>query len=423
MRLITRIFSLTALITLGLSACNMPIGTPNAAATLAAIYTAQAATLEASQPRNTPTSTPLPLPTFQFPTLPPQTGSPTVTPPTQNTPTLTTRCDWAAFVKDVTVPDGTVFSPGTQFTKTWRLQNIGSCAWTTGYALVFSGGNSMGGAAAVALPEAVAPGQMVDVSINLTAPLVDGTHTGYWALRNAGGLVFGLGDKAQNPFYVSIKVIGNMTTVFDFAAEYCHADWRSAAGDLGCPGNVGGKKGYAIDVNKPRLENGQTYNGMGLLTVPERVDNGYLQGYYQPFKVQKGDRFRAIVNCEYLATGCNVIFRLDYQIGDRKIKTLWSFNEIQDGLYYTVDLDLSSLAGDNVTFILTVLANGRADVDKPLWVAPRIERPSNLVTPTFTPTRTPAVTATEATPTVTPSMTATLMPNTATPTPTETPTP
>src|SRR5512143_3278895 len=40
-------------------------------------------------------------------------------------------CDWAQFVADVTVPDGTSYAPGTTFTKTWRLKNIGSCTWTT----------------------------------------------------------------------------------------------------------------------------------------------------------------------------------------------------------------------------------------------------------------------------------------------------
>ncbi len=423
---IIKLFSLTLLFVVGLSACTMPYSTPDSVATLQAVYTAQAATVAVIQTQSAPTTTPTPLalPTFPFPTLPPQTSFPTITTLPQNTSTsipAVTRCDQAAFVKDVSVPDGTVLAPDAQFTKTWRLQNVGSCTWTTAYALVFSSGSRMGGAAAVNLPGEVSPGQFVDVSVKLTAPLADGAHTGYWMLRNASGVMFGLGENAQRPFYVSIKVIGDMTTVFDFAAEYCHADWRSGAGDLGCPGNVGGKKGYAIDVNNPQLETGQKYSGKGLLTVPERVNNGYLSGYYQPFSVQKGDRFRAIVNCEYQSTGCNVIFRLDYQIGNSKIKTFWSFNEIYDGLYYTVDLDLSPLEGKDVTFILTVLANGSANLDKPLWVAPRIQRSSKLITPTSTPTRTPTatVTATALPPTLTPTATATI---TETPTPTLTPT-
>jgi len=419
---LTKIYSLVILLVFGLAACNLPAGTPDAAATLQAIYTAQAATVQVIQTQGAPTGTPLALPTIQFPTIAPQTSIPTLTPP-QGSPSPVQRCDWAAFVKDVSIPDGTIFAPGAQFVKTWRLQNIGACTWTTAYSLVFSNGASMNGSV-VSLPANVAPGQTVDLSVKLTAPASDGAYTGYWVLRNAAGVVFGLSDNAQKPFYVTIKVVGDLTRVFDFVAEYCHADWRSAAGDLGCPGNVGGKKGYAIDLNQPLLENGQKASANGILMVPQRVDNGYLQGYYQPFKVKQGDRFRAIINCEYQAAGCNATFRLDYHLGNEKVKTFWSFTEAYDGLFYTVDLDLSSLAGENVVFILTTAANGPAEADKPVWIGPRIERPSNLVTPSATPTRTSTVTLTATgTATSTVTATATVTPTgTATVTPTETPT-
>ena len=51
-----------------------------------------------------------------------------------------TTCDWAQFITDATVPDGTSFAPGTAFRKTWRLRNIGTCTWTTGYSLVYDSG-------------------------------------------------------------------------------------------------------------------------------------------------------------------------------------------------------------------------------------------------------------------------------------------
>src|SRR3990170_378646 len=62
------------------------------------------------------------------------------------------HCDWAKFIADVTVPDGTSFNGSTPFTKTWRLKNIGSCTWTTAYALVFSSGEQMAGPLTVNLP-------------------------------------------------------------------------------------------------------------------------------------------------------------------------------------------------------------------------------------------------------------------------------
>ena len=285
----------------------------------------------------------------------------------------------------------------------------------------------MGNTVAVDLPKTVYPDQTVDVSVNLSAPPSEGTHRGYWGLRNAAGVIFGIGGAAKDAFYVDIKVVKvdvAMTTVLDFAAEYCHADWRSDAGDLGCPGNVGGKKGYAIQVTDPKLENGTIYQGSGILTVPQKVYNGYLKGFYQAFTVQNGDRLRGIINCEHQSNGCSVLFRIEYKIagaGD-EAKIFWQFPEEYDQKYYTMDLDLSSLAGQKVKFILAVFADGSPEGDKPLWVAPRIERPSNLVTPNPTSTTAPASSATPTvTPTVTmtPTETATI---TLTPTVTETPT-
>src|SRR5688500_18723466 len=83
-----------------------------------------------------------------------------------------------------TVPDGTRFNPGATFTKTWRLRNIGTCTWTTAYSMVFQSGEQMGGPASVPMPSSVAPGQNVDVSVNLTAPNAAGHYIGYWRFRN-----------------------------------------------------------------------------------------------------------------------------------------------------------------------------------------------------------------------------------------------
>jgi hypothetical protein len=394
MRLILKITVITMFFSLFLAACNMPTPTPNAAATIQAVYTAQAVTTQTGQNLSGATATPGIMPTIVFPTLPAATvlPSPTPIPPTPQKPV--TYCDWATYIDDVTVPDGTVFAPGAQFTKTWRLKNIGTCSWTSAYALVFSNGNNMSGAAATSVLNGnVNPGQTVDISINLTAPAAEGNYRGYYLLRNGAGVLFGLGPSDKDPFYVDIKVAGSMTRVFDFATSYCSAAWNSGAGNLGCT-TSGSNKGYATKVDNPQLENGQTYNGPGLLTVPENTKNGYLQGYYPAFTVQKGDRFRAIINCAYLANGCDGIFRLDYQINSEPVKTIWQFDEKYEGEYYTVDTDLSPLAGNQVKFVLTILSSGSAENDRMLWVGPRIDRPSNLVTPSPVPTATGTPTAT-----------------------------
>jgi len=126
-----------------------------------------------------------------------------------STPTPKVYCDWLAFVKDVTIPDGTALKTGGTFIKTWRLKNQGTCTWTPDYALVFSSGVQMGDTVAVKLPGYVTPGNTVDVSVTLTAPSAPGNHRGYWMLRNASGSLFGYGDNANKAFYVDIRSVSN----------------------------------------------------------------------------------------------------------------------------------------------------------------------------------------------------------------------
>ncbi|MCS7011853.1 MAG: NBR1-Ig-like domain-containing protein [Anaerolineales bacterium] len=290
------------------------------------------------------------------------------------TPAAGTTCDKATFLADVTIPDGTTLTAGTAFTKTWRIRNDGSCTWTTSYALVFSGGDLLGATPTVPLPTSVAPGQTVEVSVNMVAPTMAGHYRSYWMLRNAAGRRFGFGPSGAAGIFADINVSGGYTTVYDFYANACSATWTSGAGVLPCPGTDGDAKGFVLKLDAPRLEDNTT-GAPGLLTFPQRVTNGYIQGIYPPYTVQNGDRFQSIVNCQRGSTGCYVKFRLDYQIGSGPVQTLKTFSEKLDGMYYRFDVDLSSLAGQNVKFILTVLASGSASGDRAIWSGPRIARP------------------------------------------------
>jgi len=115
--------------------------------------------------------------------------------------------DRAAFVTDVTVPDGSDFAPDQALTKTWRLRNAGTCTWTSSYDLVFDHGDAMGGPASQQLPGLVSPGQTVDLSINLTAPSSEGGYKGYYLLRSGDGVLFGIGADANVAFWVEIEVL------------------------------------------------------------------------------------------------------------------------------------------------------------------------------------------------------------------------
>jgi hypothetical protein len=117
-----------------------------------------------------------PTPTGAAPTEPPP-------PPTE------TPCAQMRVVSDVTAPDNTPVAPGNRFTKTWRVQNSGTCAWSGTLAFVGSG-DQMGGQSPTTLPQ-IEIGQVADVSINLVAPAQPGSYQGTWEARTTEGIVLG----------------------------------------------------------------------------------------------------------------------------------------------------------------------------------------------------------------------------------------
>jgi hypothetical protein len=411
------IISLTLLITL---ACGLfTPATPQPAATLDSLYTAAAQTLNAmsTQAAVTQPAEASPTPTLSMPILSP-TPFPTFTlvPPLQTV----TQCDAAAFVTDVTYPDGSLIARGQNFTKTWRIRNTGTCTWTTAYELVFVSGEKFGGKSAVALPAAVPPGRSVDVSVQLTAPNQDGRYRGFWKLRNASGIQFGFGSTGEATIFVDVTVSGYTVMGYDFAANLCDAVWRTGEKTLPCPGVYASSDGFAVLMNAPQMEDGNV-RGIGLLTHPQMIRDGYITGKYAAINIQSGDRFKALIGCLYKADDCNMIFKLEYQIGNDPAKLLGQWNEIYEGKHYPVDIDLNFLSGQKVKFILTILANGSSHEDYGLWVTPRITRLSaQPPTSTPSPTLSPTITATPtSTFTASPSPTATATPSE---TPTETPT-
>jgi hypothetical protein len=317
-------------------------------------------------------------------------------------------CYWAQFIADVTVPDGTTFAPGTAFKKTWRLKNIGTCAWSsTDVSLIFDSGEKMGAPASSALSTTVNPGQTVDITVDMTAPSAAGHYFGYYKFKSVAGGVFGIGSTANKSFWVEINVSSSAVAGYDFTANAASATWSGGAGALTFPGAEGNANGFALKSDKPKLENGIESAQAGLLFVPNNVSNGYIQASYPAFKVQSGDRFQSTIGCEYGATTCYVAYRLDYQIGTNAVKTFWTFREKYEGLSYNTNLDLSSLAGQDVKFILVVSAYGSPTGDRALWVNPIISRAGGVVA-----TNTPVPTVTGTPPTPTPTKSATSVPST-----------
>lgn len=390
----SRITAILSILMLAALACNMPsVGktSPTASATPKGadlILTQVALTVEAQLGVSTATASPAPQDT--------STPSPTDTPAAQATPTSSgpvptsaTKCNQAAYVQDVTIPDGSKMLPGQAFTKTWRLKNTSSCTWPATYSVVFVSGDGMSASTAATLPGSIPPGGTFDFSIDLKAPTTAGKFTAYFKLRDSAGAQFGTGA-ANKPFFVQIEVVGVTPTttatvtatsttanvVYDFTAHLCDAEWRSQPDSvLPCPGSQGDTRGYALTLSNPQLETGTNEANPVILNVPQAVKDGAITGKYPVIAFEQGQHFRAALGCVYGASQCSVIYQVNVIINSGQPSNLGQWAHPYTGSVQGIDIDLSSLAGQSGQIVLVVLANGPMDNDQAVWIFPRIVKP------------------------------------------------
>jgi hypothetical protein len=137
----------------------------------------------------------------------------------------------AEFVKDVTIPDGEIVTPGAPFTKTWRLINSGTCTWDDSYALVLVDGDLDGAPKTFPLSKTVAPGEGLDLSIPIIAPLAPGDHHASWLLRDGGGNTFGVGPQHEWPIWVRVIVQGDQAPIDGRATPYSDSPAAGICGE------------------------------------------------------------------------------------------------------------------------------------------------------------------------------------------------
>ena len=303
----------------------------------------------------------------------PPTPSPTPT-PTPAPTTEPTPCNRAEFVADVTVQDGTVFTPGTLFTKVWRLKNTGSCSWTQDYTLVFVEGDPMTASTIIPIPAVVPPGYTIDLGIDLTAPWVPGNYIGLWELRSFTGEVFGTGDGADQPIWVNISVLEPVIpNTYDFVSNACAAEWSTGARYLSCPAAGYSREGFVIPTNNPNLESRHEDEPALWLHTNESL-TGWINGIYPWTMIMEGDRFRSWIGCMGEYKNCDITFRLSYQLENGVVWELGSWQETNNGSVTDINLDLSDLAGQNIRFIFNVEVNSSPQDAHGIWFVPHLER-------------------------------------------------
>jgi len=88
----------------------------------------------------------------------------------------------ARFVQDVNMGVVTTLSPGTKFTKIWRMRNEGSSAWAENTVLAFVGGDQLGAPSYATSVPSVVPGEEIDIAVDMVAPSTPGRYASYWRL-------------------------------------------------------------------------------------------------------------------------------------------------------------------------------------------------------------------------------------------------
>jgi hypothetical protein len=192
----TKIFSIVTLLILGalLFSCgtsNEPVKLNVDAFHTEAVETFASSLTQTVEAIPTITSTPTIEPTFTL--TPTSTGESSPT-PTRN------PCYNLLWIKDLTVPDGTVMKSNEIFTKTWMVQNNGDCAWAPGFMFNNFGGDPMRGAA-VKLSKPVPVGMKYEISVDMVVPSgVYGVIQSAWRMSYEPDMYFG------DTLFVSIVV-------------------------------------------------------------------------------------------------------------------------------------------------------------------------------------------------------------------------
>lgn len=147
------------------------------------------------------TETMIALPTLSpTPTIEPTfTLTPTITGEVPASPTKNT-CYELLWIKDVSIPDGTVLKSNEIFTKTWLVQNTGGCAWAPGFTFSNVGGDAMN-AKTFVFNKAIPVGLKYEISIDMVVPSgVYGLIQSTWSMAYEPGMYFG------DPLSVNIMV-------------------------------------------------------------------------------------------------------------------------------------------------------------------------------------------------------------------------
>ena len=107
----------------------------------------------------------------------------------------------ARFVGDINIPDGTVVERGKWITKTWELENYGTCAWNENYKVVWSDENYDNDQKLFDIGVNLQPGERGEISVSFPVVGDGSTHISF-VLASTEGETFGLGERGMGDLYI-----------------------------------------------------------------------------------------------------------------------------------------------------------------------------------------------------------------------------
>ncbi len=332
-------------------------------------------------PVSAPTQTPPPAkpPTPVEPPTPVPTPLPTIE--------LPADCEnRARFMRDLTVPDGTQFSPGERFEKVWLLLNAQTCPWGPGYSVRFISGDPMGAGPELPLTEVVSPKTNGEINVPMIAPSSPGQYRGEWQLYDLTGEAFG------PVMYLEIEVVppdpaeiaaANQTTLYDFIENADKATWLSKDDTYTLLETD-------IDENLQLPPQGVVARGIGLLrgnvkseknvllTYPHRA-LGFIEGRYTvDAPLQPTDALVAVLGFPKLSilSDDGVTFKVVFTPDDGSEQEILSKTVQYRDSPITEIVSLASIEpGQTGTFTLWVLGGESLNQDWAVWIDLRLVRP------------------------------------------------
>ncbi|KAK1363161.1 Ubiquitin-associated (UBA)/TS-N domain-containing protein [Heracleum sosnowskyi] len=178
----------------------------------------------------------------------------------------------SCFIQDVNIPDGTIVTPSTRFTKVWRMRNNGSVVWPHGTHLVCIGGNIFSKALSCGI-EILADGcpvdKEIDIAVDFTAPVQPGRYVSYWSMSTPSGHKFG------QRVWVLIQVNSSLKDPLNENVHGFNLNWPPFSG------------GFIMDYQDKHVRGNPVYqdglfdienNGNDGKAIMERLDNTPKRG-------------------------------------------------------------------------------------------------------------------------------------------------